>query len=81
MDPVTSKFVGLNLNNLIGKIIQAFFEIIDGIIVDIGIEFHQNNMIDHIGVSFVFTSTGNVATYKFRRNPEGISKFNVVYLG
>jgi hypothetical protein len=44
-------------------------------------EFHQNNMIDHIGVSFVFTSTGNVATYKFRRNPEGISKFNVVYLG
>jgi hypothetical protein len=57
---------------------QSYWE---DIIVDIGIEFHQNNMIDHIGVSFVFTSTGNVATYKFRRNPEGISKFNVVYLG
>jgi hypothetical protein len=44
----------LNLNNLIGKIIQAFFEIIDGIIVDIGFEFHQNNMIDHISFSLCY---------------------------
>jgi hypothetical protein len=62
MDPVAPKFVGLNLDNLIGKIIQAFFEIIDGIIVDFGFKFHQNHMIDHITASFFIISTGSVTS-------------------
>jgi hypothetical protein len=56
MNPVTSEFEGLNLNNFIGKIIQAFFEIIDGIIIDTGFKFHQHHMIDHIPSPLLFPS-------------------------
>jgi hypothetical protein len=53
----------LNLNNLIGKIIQAFFETIDGLIVDIGFKFHQHNMIDHIDISLSATLTGSALSF------------------